>query len=80
MGGMTEIAVLSTLWQRTLPFYEQLCGSRWNAHECLVEAWYNLDLAFLAGVWRYSHAVGIELFPCGVLVWPPPDNFFSWLS
>ena len=63
--------VLKELLEFTLPYYEHACGKRWSAQTLLQEADYNVDFAYLAGVWRYSHALGPTYFPGGVREWPP---------
>ena len=63
--------VLKELLEFTLPYYEHVCGKRWSAQSLLQEADYNVDFAYLAGVWRYSHALGPTYFPGGVREWPP---------
>ena len=63
--------VLKELLEFTLPYYEHACGKRWSAQSLLQEADYNVDFAYLAGVWRYSHALGPTYFPGGVREWPP---------
>ena len=70
--GVTGVsAVLTELLDFTLPYYEHVCGKRWSAGTLLQEADYNVDFAYLAGVWRYSHAFGAAYFPHGVREWPP---------
>ena len=70
--GATGVGpVLKELLEFTLPYYEHACGKRWSAQSLLQEADYNVDFAYLAGVWRYSHAVGADYFPGGVRQWPP---------
>ena len=59
------------------PKYDSVCGQRWPAYELLNEQGFNLDFAFLAGVWRYSRALGAA-FPEGLPdVWPPPEAYMS---
>ena len=63
-AGVTGVGpVLQELLQFTLPYYEHVCGQRWSAGTLLQEADYNVDFAYLAGVWRYSHALGATYFP-----------------
>ena len=70
--GVTGVGpVLKELLEFTLPYYEHACGQRWSAQTLLQEADYNVDFAYLAGVWRYSHALGPTYFPGGVREWPP---------
>ena len=70
--GVTGVGpVLKELLEFTLPYYEHVCGKRWSAQSLLQEADYNVDFAYLAGVWRYSHALGPTYFPGGVREWPP---------
>ena len=70
--GVTGVGpVLKELLEFTLPYYQHVCGKRWSAGTLLQEAEYNVDFAFLAGVWRYSHALGATYFPGGVREWPP---------
>ena len=70
--GVTGVGpVLKELLEFTLPYYEHACGKRWRAQSLLQEADYNVDFAYLAGVWRYSHALGPTYFPGGVREWPP---------
>ena len=71
-SGVTGVVpVLKELLEHTLPYYEHVCGHRWSAGTLLQHADYNVDFAYLAGVWRYSHALGATYFPCGVREWPP---------
>ena len=70
--GVTGVGpVLKELLEFTLPYYDDVCGKRWSAQTLLQEADYNVDFAYLAGVWRYSHALGATYFPGGVREWPP---------
>ena len=70
--GVTGVGrVLKELLEHTLPYYEHVCCPRWSVSTLLQEADYNVDAAYLAGVWRYSHAVGEAYFPIGVRQWPP---------
>ncbi len=70
--GVTGVGpVLHQLLNQTLPHYDHVCGHRWKSSVLLQEAGYNVDFAYLSGVWRYSHALGATYFPCGVRVWPP---------
>ena len=72
MYGVNGVGpVLKELLEFTLPYYEHACGKRWSAQPLLQEADYNVDFAYLAGVWRYSHALGATYFPGGVREWPP---------
>ena len=70
--GVTRVGgVLQEILEHTLPYYEHVCGKRWSVGTLLQEAEYNVDFAYLPGVWRYSHALGGTAFPCGVRQWPP---------
>ena len=70
--GVTGVGpILQELLQFTLPYYDHVCGERWSAGTLLQEADYNVDFTYLAGVWRYSHALGPTYFPGGVREWPP---------
>ena len=61
--------------EQVCPRYCDVCGSRWPAIELLKEQHSCLDFAFLAGVWRYSRALG-PAFPDGLPdCWPPPDTY-----
>ena len=71
-SGVTGVGgVLKELLDHVCPYYEHVCYPRWSVGTLLTDADYNVDFAFLAGVWRYSHAVGEDYFPCGVRQWPP---------
>ena len=69
---VTGVALaLKDILEFTLPYYEHVCGKRWRPAVLLQQAGYNVDFAYLAGVLRYSHALGADNFPCGVRKWPP---------
>ena len=71
-SGVTGVGgVLKELLDHVCPYYEHVCYPRWSVGTLLTDADYNVDFAFLAGVWRYSHAVGADYFPGGVRQWPP---------
>ena len=57
------------------PKYMDLFESRFGPAVLVESSGYNLDLAFLDGVWRYTHAVGKDCFPQGLYAWPPPDDW-----
>ena len=68
-------AALTRALHQVCPRYSDVCGVRWPALELLREQQACLDLAFLAGVWRYSRALGSS-FPDGLPdCWPPPDTY-----
>ena len=57
------------------PKYMDLFDARFGPAVLVQSNGYNLDLAFLEGVWRYTHAVGKDWFPQGLYAWPPPDDW-----
>ena len=70
-GAIGVGPVLKELLEHTLPYYEHVCGQRWSVGIGLQDADYNVDSAYMSGVWRYSHALGPTYFPGGVREWPP---------
>ena len=59
---------------RVAPLWSELLGDRYNWASVLEARKNVLDLAFVEIVWRYSHAVGREVFPEGLHCWPEPDR------
>ena len=69
------VAVLTNTLGKVCPYYSDVVGQRWPAMQLLKEQDCNLDFAFLAGVWRYSRALG-DSFPEGLPnCWPPPPDY-----
>jgi hypothetical protein len=73
-SGSTPCDLLTLFLRKTCPGWQQLCEPRWRSGILLNRHGLNMDLAFLEGFFRYSHAVG-PAFQCGLRVWPPPDNY-----
>ena len=70
--------LLGKLLERTCPGYGALCGKRYSARQLLVEQNWIADLAFTAGVYRYSTLAG-NAFPCGLRSWPCTDSWWARL-
>ena len=71
------VAVLDKTLGKVCPYYSDVVGQRWPAMQLLKEQNCNLDFAFLAGVWRYSRALG-DAFPEGLPnCWPPPPDYLT---
>ena len=71
------VAVLDNTLGKVCPYYSDVVGQRWPAMQLLKEQDCNLDFAFLAGVWRYSRALG-DSFPEGLPnCWPPPPDYLT---
>ncbi|CAE7467252.1 pip [Symbiodinium sp. CCMP2592] len=62
--------LLDQLLRNTCPGYESLCSKRWSGRALLEESQNIADIAFLAGVFRFSAAVGVTAFPLGLHEWP----------
>ena len=74
-GSCGPTDLLTRALEQVCPRYCDVCGRRWPAIELLKEQLSCLDFAFLAGVWRYSRALGPS-FPDGLPdCWPPPDTY-----
>ena len=74
--GNDAMHYLSKLLRTCCPSYLQVL-KRFGPATLLFRNNYNLDLAFLEGVWRYTAAVGRACFPQGLYAWPPPDDWSS---
>ena len=61
--------LLSRLLEHTCPGYGAVLGKRYGAKQLLIEQEWIADLAFLAGVYRYSRIAG-DAYPCGLHTWP----------
>ena len=76
LGMKPENAVyyFSKLLRHCCPAYMEVLD-RFGPATLLHNNRFNLDLAFLEGVWRYSHVLGKAWFPQGLYAWPPPDDW-----
>ena len=73
--GITGIELRGRMLSKVCPHYTQVCGNRWGERELVKEEQGCLDFAFLAGVWRYSRALGAS-FPDGLPdCCPPPPTY-----
>ena len=57
---------LRQLPDATLPYFSELCGLRFRANTLLCSNNWCMDLAFLEGCYRYSHALGPTISKPGV--------------
>ena len=70
--------LLTKLLEHTCPGYSALLSKRYGAKQLLIEQDWNADLAFVAGVYRYSHIAG-SAYPCGLQAWPCKDGWWTRL-
>jgi hypothetical protein len=76
-SGITPNQRLQQMLNDCCPGYDRLMLPRWTAEKLLDERGHVADLAFMAGVWRYSMALHAcpacreEVFPPGIHAWPP---------
>ena len=67
---------LGRILRHCCPHHDRLFKNRHTPSELLEEAGHSADLAFLAGVWRYTFLVGkIVKMPEAFQVWPPVKNW-----
>ena len=59
--------------------YFDLFHVRYGLETLLTDSRHNLDLAFVAAVWRYTRIVGKEQYRFGVDAWPPPADWSTGL-
>ena len=73
-GSHTHDGMLTRALEQACHRYCDVCARRWPVMELLKDQLHCLDFAFLAGVWRYSRALGPS-FPDGLPdYWPPPGT------
>ena len=68
--------LLSRLLEHACPGYAALLGKRYGAKQLLIEQEWIADLAFVAGVYRYSRIAG-DVYPCGLRAWPCVSSWWT---
>ena len=79
IGGHEPKYAFKRLLQALCPMYFDLFHVRYGMETLLTDSRHNLDLAFVAAVWRYTHVVGKEQYRFGVDAWPPPADWSTGL-
>ena len=79
IGGHEPKFAFRKLVEALCPMYFDLFHVRYGLETLLTDSRHNLDLAFVAAVWRYTHVVGKEQYRFGVDAWPPPADWCSGL-
>ena len=79
IGGQEPKYAFRRLVEKLCPMYFDLFHVRYGLETLLTDSCHNLDRAFVAAVWRYTHVVGKEQYRFGVDAWPPPADWSTGL-
>jgi hypothetical protein len=74
-GGNEAKFAFRKLVERLCPRFFDLFCARYGLETLIAEADRNLDLAFVAAVWRYTHIIRRERYRAGIDYWPPRDEW-----